>query len=68
MTDETPQPAYYGNNMADGYGGYGYVMCSHGVCTKKAWRRMEDGYDHNCCGNSKHSTAHAYRERERNSQ
>lgn len=54
--------------MADGYGGYGYVMCSHGVCTKKAWRRMEDGYDHNCCGNSKHSTAHAYRERERNSQ
>jgi hypothetical protein len=55
-----------------GGGQPGYYKCSHSGCQKKArnvdnWGRSAEllSGDHLCCGHSKHSTAHAYRARDR---
>lgn len=55
-----------------GGGQPGYYTCSHGTCQKKVrnvdnWGRSREllSGDHACCGHSKHSEDHIYRERDR---
>jgi hypothetical protein len=57
---------------SSGGGQPGYYVCSHSGCQKKArnvdnWGRSSEllSGDHLCCNHPKHSTAHAYRARDR---